>query len=66
MRRLAWAVLSAFALGALIAFAVSLLRQPRELDVTGYDPRARLTDPRPREPSPTGVLVCAGASESDR
>ncbi len=46
MRRLAWAVLSAFALGALIAFAVSLLRQPRELDVTGYDPPSPADGPQ--------------------
>ena len=30
-------MLSAFALGALIAFAVSLLRQPPAIELTGYD-----------------------------
>ena len=33
----AWAMLTAFVLGALIAFAFSLVRQPRALDATGYD-----------------------------
>jgi hypothetical protein len=36
IRRLAWAVLSAFVLGALIAFAISLLRRPAGLDRSGY------------------------------
>ena len=46
MIRLAWAMLSAFALGALIAFAVSLLRQPRAIDVTGYDPPSPADGPQ--------------------
>jgi hypothetical protein len=36
MRRLVWAVGSAFVLGALIAFAVSLLRRPSPSDPSGY------------------------------
>ena len=46
MRRLAWAVLSAFVLGALIAFAISLLRQPRAIDMTGYDPPSPADGPQ--------------------
>ncbi len=33
---MAWAVLSAFVLGALIAFAISLLRRPAGVDPSGY------------------------------
>jgi hypothetical protein len=36
-RRTVWAVIGAFALGALMAFAVTLLRRPQTVDVTGYD-----------------------------
>jgi hypothetical protein len=36
MRRLVWGLLSAFVLGALIAFAISLLRRPAGVDPSGY------------------------------
>jgi hypothetical protein len=36
IRRFIWAVLSAFVLGALIAFAISLLRRPPGVDPSGY------------------------------
>ncbi len=32
------AVITGFALGALAAFAVSLLRRPQPIDTTGYQP----------------------------
>jgi hypothetical protein len=44
MRRLLWAVVSAFALGALFAFAVSLLRRPPASDASGYHAPARGDD----------------------
>ena len=36
IRRLALAVLSAFVVGALIAFAISLVRRPAGVDPSGY------------------------------
>lgn len=36
IRKLLWAVLSAFVLGALIAFAISLLRRPKRTPGSGY------------------------------
>jgi hypothetical protein len=36
IRKLVWAVLSAFVLGALIAFAISLLRRPASTAASGY------------------------------
>ncbi len=37
MRRLFWAVLSAFIVGALIAFAISLVRRPPQFAGSGYE-----------------------------
>lgn len=34
--RLLWAVAGAFVLGALIAFAISLLRRPADRQISGY------------------------------